>query len=114
MAAQNGTIVMQGLSGKTYSVDVYAPDAVGTLFTFNPSGAAASTSNTTYRATEDCIVRDISIATGPTATGFVFTINGNVVSGGALRWANQLTSLPNRTQLRIQLKRGDFLGATQF
>lgn len=115
MAAVNATLVLKGLrTGKTYSIDVYAPDATGTLFTFNSSGAAASTSNTTYRAVEDCIISDISVTAGPTATGFVWTANGNVIPGGALRWANQLTSLPNRTVLAIPIKSGDFIGATQF
>lgn len=115
MGAVNATLVIRGLrTGKTYSVDVYAPDAVATLFTFNSAGAAVATSNTTYRAVEDCIITDISVTAGPTATGFVFSVNGNVIPGGALRWANQLTSLPNRTQLAIPIKSGDFIGATQF
>jgi len=114
MAAVNATIVLRGLrTGKTYSVDVYAPDAVATLFTFNSSGAAVAGSNSTYRAVEDCIISDISVTAAPTATGFTFTANGNVISGGVLRWANQLTSLPNRTQLSIPIRSGDFLGATQ-
>ena len=114
MAAVNATLVLKGLrTGKTYSVDVYAPDAVATLFTFNSSGAAVAGSNSTYRAVEDCIINDISVTAGPTATGFTFTANGNVISGGVLRWANQLTSLPNRTQLAIPIKSGDFIGAVQ-
>jgi len=114
MAAINATLVLKGLrTGKTYSVDVYAPDAVATLFTFNSSGAAVSGSNSTYRAVEDCIISDISATAGPTATGFVFSANGNVISGGVLRWANQLTSLPNRTVMAIPIKSGDFLGAVQ-
>lgn len=115
MAAQNATLVLKGLrTGKTYSVDVHAPDASATLLTFNSSGAAASTSNSTYRAVEDCIITDISITTSPTATGFVFSANGNVIPGGVMRWANQLTSLPNRTVLAIPIRSGDFIGGTQF
>ena len=114
MAAINATLVLKGLrTGKTYSVDVYAPDAVATLFTFNSSGAASATSNSSYRAVEDCVISDISATAGPTATGFTFTANGNVVSGGVLRWANQLTSLPNRTKMALPIRSGDFLGAIQ-
>ena len=114
MAAVNATLVLKGLrTGKTYSVDVYAPDAVATLFTFNSAGAALATSNSSYRAVEDCIISDISVTAGPTATGFTFTANGNVINGGVLRWANQLTSLPNRTNLQIPIRSGDFLGAIQ-
>ena len=113
MAAQNGTIVLVGRSGKTYSVDFYAPDSVATLLTFNSSGNAVATSNTTYRAPEDMIISDVVLATAPTATSATFTANGNVVAGGVLRWANQLAALPNRYRLAIPIARGDFLGAIQ-
>ena len=114
MAAQNATLVLLGLrTGKTYSVDVYAPDAAGTLLTFNSSGPAASTSNTSYRAQEDCLIRDINVAASPTATNFTFTLNGNVVAGGVVRWANQLNTLPNRPIYAIPVRAGDFLGGIQ-
>lgn len=115
MAASAGTLVLVGArTGKTYSVDVYIPDATGTLLTFNSSGLAASTSSTTYRAVEDCFIVDISTAAAPTAVGFITTANGNVVPGGAIRWANQLAANPNRMKQAIPIKSGDFIGAVQF
>ena len=115
MGATNATIVLVGArTGKTYSVDAYLPDAVNTLWTFNSSGAAVATSNSTYRAVEDMFVIDVSMGTAPTATGCVFTINGNIVAGGSLRYVNQMAALPNRVRLAIPVKSGDFLGATQY
>lgn len=115
MAASAGTLVCVGMkSRRTYNVDVYIPDAAGTLLTFNPSGAAASTSPSTWRAPEDVVITDISTATAPTATGFIFNANGASVNGGSIRWANQLAANPNRIRLALPVRGGDFLGATQF
>lgn len=115
MAASAGSLILQGLrTGKTYVIDVYIPDATGTLLTFNPSGLAASTSSTTYRAAEDCIISDIATAAAPTAVGGSFTLNGNVQAGAAFRWATQLSTNPNRAKLAIPVKSGDFVGAIQF
>ncbi len=113
MAAQNGTLTLIGKSGRTYTVDIYIPDAVNTQLTFNPSGAAASTSPSTFRVPEDCVIYDISGA-APTATGFVMYNNSGAVSGGALRWANQLATLSNRQKLKIPLRAGDIISALQF
>jgi len=115
MAASAGSLILLGLrTGKTYLVDVYIPDATGTLLTFNPTGLAASTSSSTYRASEDCIITDIATATAPTAVGGAFTLNGNVIAAGAFRWATQLSTNPNRAKLAIPVKSGDFVGAIQF
>lgn len=115
MAASAGTLIVLGLrTGKTYVVDVYIPDATGTQLTFNPSGLAGTASSTTYRAPEDAIITDIATAAAPTAVGFSTTINGNAVAGGAVRWATQLSTNPNRAKLAIPVKSGDFIGAVQF
>ena len=114
MAASAGTLVLVGKSGRTYTVDLYIPDATGTALTFSPSGLAASTSPATYRLPEDAVIVDISIAAAPTAVGAVFTVNQGVINGGTVRWANQLATLANRMKLKIGVSGGDFLGATQF
>jgi len=114
MAAVNATLVAKGLrSGKNYFIDVYAPDAVATLFTFNPAGNAVATSNASWRAPEDILLMDISAAAVPTATSFTWTKDGAVLAGGVCRWANQGTALPNRAQLNIPIPAGSFLGAIQ-
>lgn len=114
MAAQNATLLLYGIASKrTYTVDVYAPDAAGTLLGFNPTGAAGSASPTTYRVPEDVVIKDISVAASPTATNFTINVNGNVIVGGVIRWANQLNSLPFRTPLNIPVRAGDFIGGTQ-
>ena len=114
MAAQQATLTLVGKSGRSYAIDVHAPDAAATQLCFNPSGAAASTSPNTLRVPEDCVITDISIAASPTATGAVLYRNSGSIIGGAIRWANQLDSLVNRQKLRIPLNAGDFLSAVQF
>jgi len=113
MAAQNGTMTLVGKSGRTYTVDLYIPDAVATQLTFNPTGLAASTSPSNLRIPEDCIIYDIS-GVAPTAVGFTISVNSGVVNGGVLRWANQLATLSNRQKLKIPLKAGDIITALQF
>lgn len=114
MAAQNASMTLYGLkSNRTFVIDVYAPDAAGTILTFNPTGAAASTSPTTFRVPEDVVIKDISIAASPTATNVTLSINGSVITGGVVRWANQLNTLPFRVPLQIPVKAGDFIGGVQ-
>jgi len=113
MAAQAGTMTLLGASGRTYTVDLYVPDAVGTQLTFNPTGLASSTSPTTFRVQEDSTIIDVSGA-APTAVGFVIQSDSAPVTGGALRWANQLATLVNRQKLAIGIRKGSFIGAIQF
>jgi len=113
MAAQQATLTLVGKSGRTYTIDVYAPDAAGTQITFNPSGAAGATSPSTLRVPEQCIVFDYSIAASPTATGVVLYNNSGAILGGALRHANCLSSLANRQKLKIPLQGGDFISGLQ-
>lgn len=114
MAAQNGSMTLVGLQSKrTYIIDFYAPDAAATLLTFNPTGAAASTSPSTFRVPEDVVIRDLSIAASPTATNVALNVNGSVIVGAVIRWANQLNTLPFRPALNIPIKSGDFIGGIQ-
>lgn len=111
MAAELGSLILLGKSGRTYSVDLYLPDAVAGLVAFSPNGAATATSPTQYRVPEDCVITDISVATGTTAVGLVINVNNASIQGGVLRYANQLNTLAQRPALRIPLRGGDFIGA---
>lgn len=114
MAATAGSMTLIGKSGRTWTVDLYIPDATATFLSFNPAGLAASTSPATYRIPENCVIYDISIGTAPTAVGAALSVNSGVVNGGTLRWANQLQTLANRQKLNIPLNAGDFISYTQF
>lgn len=114
MAAQLGSMTLLGIKSKrTYIIDFQAPDAVATLLTFNPTGAASATSPSSYRVPEDVLIRDMSIAASPTATNVALNINGSVVVGGIVRWANVLNTLPFRVPLNIPVRAGDFIGGIQ-
>lgn len=114
MAATAGTMVLLGKTGKVYTVDLYIPDATATKLSFNSSGLAASTSPTTYRIPEDCMIVDISIGTAPTAVGAALSVDSAIYNGGAIRWANQLQTLANRLKLKVPLRAGSFIEFTQF
>lgn len=114
MAAQNSSILLRGRSGKTYSPDVYLPDATGTVATFNTNGAAVAASTAYYKTEEDCVIEDFSTATAPTATGAVFTLSGAPITSGTIRYSNQLAANPNRTKIKIFVPKGEQLGMLQF
>lgn len=114
MAASAGTFVFVGKSGQTYTIDVYVPDATGTKLTFNPSGLAASTSTDYWKAPEECMLVDVSIAAAPTAVGAAITLSGALYTGKTLRWANQLATLATRMKHKIAIPAGEQVGALQF
>lgn len=113
MAASAGTMVLQGKSGKVYSIDLYIPDAVATLVTFNPTGLAASTSPSSYRVPEDCAVIDITTAVAPTAVGGNMKVNSSPVDGGTYRYADRLNTLATRARFMVPVRAGDFVSILQ-
>ena len=113
MAASAGTMVLKGKSGRTWTIDVYVPDAVATLLTFNPSGLASSTSPSDYRVPEDCVIVDITTAAAPTAVGGTVKVNSGVVNGGTFRWADRLNTLSKRADMAIPIQAGSFLSVLQ-
>jgi len=106
MAAQQANLVLIGKSGLTYNVDLYLPDAAGTYVGWNANGPATSTSKDWITVPEDCILYDFSLTTSPTATNATLWIDNATQYGTVFRYANQLTSLPNRQRFRIPLKKG--------
>ena len=114
MAASNGTLVIAGNSGKTYSIDAYVPDAVATFLSWNPTGLAASTSPNQLVIPEDGVIVDYVQVAAPTAVGFNIQLDSAAQPGAALRHANQLCTLANRQKLRVPVRRGQILTALQF
>jgi len=114
MAAQAGTMVCRGASGKTILVDLYLPDAIGTFLTFNTNGLAGTTSEAQHIVAEDMVIEDISINASPTAVGCSLIKNSGNIPGTAIRWANQLAANPNRTKLAVGLRKGDQIKLQQF
>jgi len=114
MAASNATLNIQGEDGRTYSIDVYVPDAVATNLTFNPTGLAASTSQSQLVVPVDGYIVDYVAVAAPTAVGFNIQLDSAAIPGNTLRHANQLCTLATRQKLRIPVKRGQILTALQF
>jgi len=114
MAASNGTLNILGASGRTYSIDVYVPDAVATFLSWNATGLAASTSPNTLIIPEDGIIVDYIQVAAPTAVGFNIQLDSASQAGYTLRHANQLTTLATRQKLVLPVKKGQQLTALQF
>ena len=115
MAATAGTLLLRGMkSGKSYTIDLYVPDATATYLTFNGNGLAGTTTPDNYRVPEDVVIEDISVAVAPTAVGATLIVNSAKINGAAIRWGNQLASLNNRTKLALGLRQGDIIQLQQF
>jgi len=113
MAASAGTAIFKTPAGKVIAVDLYIPDAVATLLTFNPAGLAVSTSPAEFRVPEDCVLVDVTTATAPTAVGGTLKKNSGVVNGGTFRWADRLNTLANRADFAVPFRAGDFVSVLQ-
>jgi len=114
MAASAGSMKFVGKS-RTYTIDMYIPDAIATDITFSASGLAAATSQATWRAPENVVMTEVSLsAAAPTAVGAFLTVNNAVVNGGTWKHANQLSTLATRMSFYVPIKAGDFVGARQF
>lgn len=114
MAASAGSMKFVG-KNRTYTIDMYIPDAVATDITFSAAGLAASTSQPTWRAPENVVMTEVSLsAAAPTAVGAFLTVNNAVVNGGTWKHANQLSTLATRMSFYVPIKAGDFVGARQF
>lgn len=114
MADSAGTMVLKGIkSGRTYSIDLFLPDAVATEVKFNPTGKALTSSPADFRVSEDSLIVDLTTATAPTAVGGNFRINSGLVNGGAYRYADRLNTLSKRADLLIPVRAGDFISILQ-
>jgi len=116
MAAQNGTAKFQDLKTKEdYIVDVYFPDAVSTICTFNPQGLSASTSPEYWKVPNNGVIfKEIVLATAPTAVGAVITLSGNKLNNFALRYAEVLVALNNRLTFNVVIPGGEQFGLLQY
>ena len=112
---KNATATYIGASGQIYSIDMYVSDVSGALCTFNPSGAAGSTSQNYWRAPESVVLVDLSIESGTADTkGLIWLQDGAIRNGTAMRYTNFLNTLANRAKLNIGFPAGALIQAQQF
>lgn len=107
-----GTATLKGLeTGNTYQVDFYIADVVGDLVNFDSGNGAGAATNTFWKCPENCVLTDLSIATGPTVmTQLIPTSDGGVLAGKVYRIANFLSTLAYRPNLLLGFKRGSNFG----
>jgi len=107
--------MLRGLqSGKSYAVDFYIADVIGTSIKFDSGSGAASTSLPYWKVPENCVLYDCSLATGPTVmTQLVLNADGAQIPAARLRIANFLNTLAFRPTLAIGFKQGTNFGAIE-
>ena len=106
-AAVDGTLVLVGASGQSYSRGFYLPDAAGGILRFDNGAGASATSSDFATWNENVSINDIVIgtATTPAATQFRFTLNGTPTSQ-LFRVALQLTSVAFRPRYNLTIPAG--------
>lgn len=110
-----GTSTFQGINSKqTYAVDIYISDVVAAPTTWDSGSGASATSLTFWRAPEDVLLVDLSIATGPTVmTSLIPTANGGSIPLNRFRIANFLNTLAFRPAIKMGFKQGSNVGFLQ-
>jgi hypothetical protein len=109
------TMLFEGASGRTYNVSGYISDVVAARVLFNPNGVATTTSDNYWQPPEPCVLRKVSILTGPTvATGFFLTAGGPTVPNSAVLIGANLTTSTNAPALSIGFAANTLVGAVQF
>lgn len=114
-AARYGTATFYGLQSKqNQSVDIYISDVANAQVNFDSGNGASSSSLTFWRAPEDCVLVDISLATGLTdTTNIVATSDGRQLEGARYRYANHINTLTTRSSISKGFKRGSSVGFIQ-
>ncbi len=98
-APQYATATFKGVSGASYTVDIYCSDVVAGLVNFDSGAGAAATSETFWTAPENCHLVDFSILTGMTDTTVLrITANSRPLQS-TVRYANHLNTLNSRPHL---------------
>lgn len=110
-AAVDGTLILVGASGQTYSRGFYLPDAAGGILRFDAGAGASATSPDFATWNENVAIRDISIgtATTPAALQFRWTIDG-VPTSQMMRVATYLATIASRPVLNMPIRAGSRLG----
>jgi hypothetical protein len=114
-APKYGTLMFKGVSsGRTYSMDVYISDVLAAQVNFDNGSGATSSSLVYWKAPENVILYDFSVATGLTdTTNIFFTSDGAQVPQSRLRYANFINTLATRPSLNIGFRANSNIGAIQ-
>lgn len=114
-APKYGTMCFKGVqTGRTYMVDTYHSDVLAAPVTWDNGSGATSTSLVYWKAPENVILYDFSVATGLTdTTNFYLTSDGAQVANSRLRVANFVNTLATRPTLSIGFRQGSNIGAIQ-
>jgi len=113
-AARYGTAVFKGQSGRVYNVDLYVSDVASALVNWDSGNGATSTSLTYWKSPENCVLIDLSLASGLTdTTNVVMVSDGAQIPGARLRYANFLNSLATRPAINLGFRAGSNVSAIQ-
>lgn len=93
---KNGTIILQGVSGREYSLSIYCSDVANAAVTFSTTGSAGTGSQNFYIIPENCVLKDVSLVTGMADTTALVPYINDVPSGALVSIANAINTLAYR------------------
>jgi len=106
VTAGNGSLYLRGNSGKTYSLNFYSSDVIGSPVTFSLQGVAGTASSNFYILPENCQIMDISFVSSNTVTtNLSLNINDQPI-GVVIPLASVLTTLATRFVPKTPLPSG--------
>ncbi len=106
-APEYGTFTFYGMaSTRIYNVDMYYSDVADALINFDGGAGASATSPTSFTCPENVLLTDVAIVTGGTDTKKLQVLRNNQPTGDFLRHTQHLTSLSQRSPIRLGFARG--------
>jgi len=114
-AARRATLTAVGLASKRlYNVNMYISDVAAAFVTMNANGQAGTGSPTYYILPEDCVIADLSIASGLTDTTLLtMQANNAIVPGVVLQYADFLNTITTRPALGLKAPKGTQIAFVQ-
>jgi len=112
-APQYGSMIFQGASGKTYSVDLYVSDVNAASINWDGGAGSGAGTPAFWVAPEDVTLIDYAQVTGTADTEKLrLTINGRPTMH-VLRYVIHVSTIATRPALRIGFKAGSQIAAIQ-
>lgn len=98
---QKGSMVFVGMSGMTYTKQVYISDVNNALLRWDAGAGAGSTSPQDWMPPEPVMLTDFSLVTGTVDTTSLQLVRNSIPTGDFLQYTLHLNTNPLRPQLRI-------------
>ena len=110
---QFGAMQFVGMSGRTYSIDIYLSDVDNGQINWDSGGGASATSDQFWTPPEPVTLVGYSQVAGTADTEKLRITRNGMPTANLLRYSIHLTTLNNRPRLNLRFGAGVKVGAIQ-